>query len=102
MGSATLGRGASDFALYHNWRNAIWVIAKCYPTWALVRHAHRLTFVQVRNLAIAARRGKLSLWLRVWRDALAGLPSVMAERRRVQRASTIDRSRLEALIGGER
>jgi GT2 family glycosyltransferase len=102
MGSATLGRGASDFALYHNWRNAIWVIAKCYPTWALARHAHQLVFVQMRNLAIAARRGKLSLWLRVWLDALAGMPSVIAERRRVQRASTIARARLEALIGGDR
>lgn len=102
MGSATLGKGASDFALYQNWRNALWVIAKNYPAWALVRHAHELALVQLRNLAIAARRRRVRLWLRVWRDALRGLPAVLAERRRVQRSRTRSLAELDSLIGANR
>ncbi len=102
MGSATLGKGASDFALYHNWRNAIWVVAKNYPTAALVRHAPELAFVQLRNLAIALRRGRGRLWLKVWRDALAGMPAVLRERRRVQRTRVRSLAHLDALIGADR
>jgi GT2 family glycosyltransferase len=102
MGSATLGKGPSDFSLYHNWRNAIWVVAKNYPASALARHAHQLAFVQLRNLAIAIRRRRIALWLRVWRDAIAGLPAVLADRRAVQRSRTVPLSRLDALIGRDR
>lgn len=102
VGSATLGKGPTDFALYQNWRNAIWVIAKDYPASALVRHVPELLFVQLRNLALALRRGRGSLWLRVWRDALAGLPAVLDERRLVQRSRVRSRAALERLIGADR
>ena len=102
MGSATLGKGASDFALFHNWRNAIWVIAKNHPARALVRHAPAIALVQARNLAIALRRGKGRLWLRVWQAALAGMPSVLRERKRVQRARVRPLTELDALIGADR
>ena len=98
MGSATLGKEVSDFSLYHNWRNTIWVVAKNYPAIALLRHAPELAFVQARNLGIALRRGRGRLWLRVWRDALAGLPGVLRERRRVQRMRTRSLAELDALI----
>lgn len=102
MGSATIGKGASDFVLFHNWRNQIWVIAKNYPSCALLRHAPELALVQARNLGIALRRGKGKLWLRVWRAALAGLPSVLRERRRVQRSRVRSTAELDALIGADR
>jgi GT2 family glycosyltransferase len=102
MGSATLGKGASDFALYHNWRNAIWVVAKNYPARALFSHAHQLLFVQARNLALAARRRRVSLWLRVWRDALAAMPAVLRDRRRVQRSRTRSLAELDSIIGAHR
>jgi hypothetical protein len=102
MGSATLGKGASDFQLYQNWRNAIWVAAKNYPAAALIRHAPDLAVVQLRNLAIALRRRRGRLWLRVWRDALAGMPAVLADRRRVQRSRTRSLVDLDALIGADR
>jgi len=102
MGSATLGKGASDFALFHNWRNQIWVVAKNHPASALVRHAPALALVQARNLGIALRRGKGTLWLRVWRAALAGMPAVLRERRRVQRARIRSMAELDALIGADR
>jgi len=31
MGSATIGRGLSDFTRYHLWRNTLWIIAKDLP-----------------------------------------------------------------------
>ncbi|HYM55356.1 MAG TPA: glycosyltransferase family 2 protein [Solirubrobacteraceae bacterium] len=102
MGSATIGDGLSDFSLRHNWRNAIWVIAKDYPAWALLRHAHEIAFVQLRNLAIAVRRRRLALWLGVWREALAGLPAVLGDRRRVQRSRTRSAADLDRLIGRDR
>jgi len=101
MGSATLGKGASDFALYHNWRNAIWVVVKDFPASALLRHAPELAFVQLRNLALALRRRRALLWLRVWRDALAGMPAVLGERRRIQRSRTRSTAQLDRLIGSE-
>jgi GT2 family glycosyltransferase len=101
MGSATLGRSLTDFTLYHNWRNAIWVVAKNYPALALIRHAPELAFVQLRNLALALRRRRGRLWLRVWRDALAGMPRVLRERRRVQRTRVRPLAELDALIGAE-
>jgi GT2 family glycosyltransferase len=85
IGSATLGKGPSDFVLYQNWRNAIWTVIKNYPASALLCHAPALAFVQARNLAIALRRCKGLVWLRAWRDALAGLRAVLRARRRVQR-----------------
>jgi hypothetical protein len=112
MGSATLDGGSAgdglpegtvnDFQLYQNWRNAIWVAAKNYPAAALIRHAPDLALVQLRNLAIALRRRRGRLWLRVWRDALAGMPAVLRERRRVQRTRVRSLADLDALIGADR
>jgi GT2 family glycosyltransferase len=112
MGSATLDGAyavdglpagtVSDFQLYQNWRNAIWVAAKNYPAAALIRHAPDLAVVQLRNLAIALRRGRGRLWLKVWRDALAGMPAVLADRRRIQRSRTRSLADLDSLIGTDR
>ena len=98
MGSATLGAGPSEFNLYQAWRNSIWVVVKNYPAPDLLLHAPALMFVQLRNLAIATRRRKVRLWLRVWRDALRGLPAVLAKRREVQRARRISRAQLATVI----
>ncbi len=99
MGSATIGRGLSDFTRYHLWRNALWIIAKDLPGRALLRHGHQLVLGQLLNLAVAARDRKLTIWLRVWRDALRGLPRVLRKRREVMARRTLPVSRLEAVVG---
>jgi len=99
MGSATIGRGLSDFTRYHIWRNTLWIIAKDLPAGALLRHAHQLALGQLVNLAVAARDRKLGIWLRVWRDALRGLPRVMRKRREVQARRRIGLRELEAIVG---
>jgi len=102
MSSATIGSAANQFKLYHNWRNQTWVVAKNYPAGALLRHAPELAYTQMRNLALAVRIRRPSLWLRVWRDVLAGMPAVLAERRRIQASRTRTSAELDRLIGLDR
>ncbi len=98
MGSATLGRGLSDFTRYHLWRNSLWIIAKDIPARALVGHAHQLVLGQLVNLAVALRDRKLGIWLRVWRDALAAAPRLRRKRRAVQALRRIGVRELEARV----
>jgi GT2 family glycosyltransferase len=99
MGSATIGRGLSDFTRYHLWRNTLWIIAKDLPAGALLRHAPHLLLGQLVNLAVALRDRKLGIWLRVWRDALRGLPRALRKRRAVQARRRIGLRELEAIVG---
>ena len=101
-GSATLGRGLTDFNGYHLWRNPIWLVAKCYPAGAIVRHAPALIRGQAGNLfaALRVRRGRV--WARAMRDALQGLPAAVRKRRRLQRARTISLRELERVASAGR
>jgi GT2 family glycosyltransferase len=99
MGSATIGRGLSDFTRYHLWRNTLWIIVKDLPVSALLRHAPHLLLGQLVNLAVAVRDRKLKIWVRVWRDALRGLPRMLRKRREVQARRRIGVSELEAIVG---
>jgi GT2 family glycosyltransferase len=101
MGSATIGRGLSDFTRYHLWRNTLWIIAKDLPASALLRHAPHLLLGQLVNLAVALRDRKLGIWLRVWRDALRGLPRALRKRRAVQARRRIGWRELEAIVGAD-
>jgi GT2 family glycosyltransferase len=96
-GSATVG-ALSDFSLYHNWRNALWVVVKNYPANALVRHAPELVWGQLLTLAIALRRGWVLILLRAWRDALKGMPAALGDRREVQRRRIRTARELEGVI----
>jgi GT2 family glycosyltransferase len=99
MGSATIGRGLSDFTRYHLWRNQLWIVAKDLPLGSIVRHSPELLLGQLENLAIALRARKLDVWLRVWRDALVGLPRMLRKRRHVQASRRISLHALNALVG---
>ncbi len=99
MGSATIGSGLSDFTRYQLWRNTLWIIAKDLPAPALLRHGPQLALGQCVNLAVAIRDRKLGIWLRVWRDALRGLPRMLRKRREVAARRRISTSELEAVVG---
>jgi GT2 family glycosyltransferase len=101
MGSATLGPGLTDFTRYHLWRNGLWIIAKDLPMSAILLHSHRLLLGQLLNLAVAVRDRKLGIWLRVWRDAVRGLPRVLRKRREVRSRRRISLRELEAVIGAD-
>jgi GT2 family glycosyltransferase len=94
-GSATLGRGMTATNAYLLWRNPVWLIAKCYPGWALVRHLPAIARGQLGNLYTAVRERQLRVWLRAIRDALRGLPAALRRRRSVRR--TVSRRELETV-----
>ena len=98
MGSATIGRGLSDFSRYHLWRNGIWLVGKGLPLSVLLRHLHQLAFGQALNLAVAVRDGKLDIWLRSGRDALRAMPALWRKRRAVQRSRRVGARELERRI----
>jgi GT2 family glycosyltransferase len=101
MGSATIGRGHSDFVLYHNWRNQIWVACKNYPRSALLRHGHTFLNSQAHTFAWAIQSGRARLFIRAWRDALRGMPTILRKRCQVQRTRTVGLRELERVIGGQ-
>jgi hypothetical protein len=98
-GSATLGRGMSEFNGYHLWRNPIWLIAKCYPAGALARHLPSLLRGQAGNFYTALRERMLRTWTRAMRDALGGLSAAVRKRRAIQRTRVISLAELEAVTG---
>jgi GT2 family glycosyltransferase len=98
MGSASLGPRVSRFTLYQNWRNQIWVVAKDYPARSLARHAPDLAMGVLATLYVARRHRCVRVWLRAWRDALAGLPAVLRKRRDVQRTARATAPQLEGVI----
>lgn len=98
IGSASLGPRVSNFTLYQNWRNQIWVVVKNYPRAALFRHLPDLAMGVLATLYVAIRRGSLRVWLRAWRDALKGLRPVLGKRRAIQAARADDASALDGVI----
>ncbi|HXD55763.1 MAG TPA: glycosyltransferase family 2 protein [Solirubrobacteraceae bacterium] len=94
-GSATLGKGMTDFNAHRLWRNPIWLIAKCFPLRCLLRHAPSLLRGQAGNLYTALRERKLRVWARAMRDAARGLPAALRKRGEVQRSRTVTIARLE-------
>lgn len=98
MGSATLGRGMTDFSHYQLTRNGIWIVAKDFPPRALLSHAPRIAYVQVAQLvaALQARRGRV--WVRAVRDALRALPAVLRGRREVQATRVVAVAELERAV----
>jgi GT2 family glycosyltransferase len=94
-GSATLGRGMGEFNGYHLWRNPIWLIVKCYPAGALLRHAAALMRGQAGNLYTAFRERKLRVWARAMRDAVRGVSIALRKRREVQATRVVSLVELE-------
>lgn len=83
-GQASNDARKDDFILYHGIRNSIWMAAKCIPLRILLAH---LPWVLVLHSGIVLRHVLQGRWrtvLRLYRDALAGLPEALRRRRAVQ------------------
>jgi GT2 family glycosyltransferase len=99
IGGATIGEDVSEFGLYQAWRNAIWVALKNYPASAIVRHGHEFLLAQAHHYVWARQTGRERVFMRAWRDALRGMPSVLRKRRAVQASRRVGLKELERVIG---
>jgi N-acetylglucosaminyl-diphospho-decaprenol L-rhamnosyltransferase len=83
VGSAIAG-ALSDFSVYHVARNLVWTFVKCMPgpllPLLLPCHIALLAAIWVR----AMQRGQGRVVARAFRDALRGLPGMLATRRTIQ------------------
>jgi N-acetylglucosaminyl-diphospho-decaprenol L-rhamnosyltransferase len=89
-GQASIGGASSEFVLYHGIRNSIWMAAKSIPLRVIVP---RLPWFIALHFGIVLRhvmRGEARTVWRLYRDALRGLPKVLAKRRLVQSTRRIE------------
>jgi hypothetical protein len=86
-GSGIVGAG-SDLQVYQGHRNLVWTYVKDMPGWALWAYLPAHLAANVLALAQWTARGKGRAVWRAKRDALAGLPRVMRQRRSVQGSRT--------------
>jgi len=83
-GQASSGGGFNDFVLYHGIRNSVWMLVKCVP-WPVFWLCSPL--IVLMHVAIFVRHGlggKGKVVLRLYRDAVRGIPAMLRKRRAIQ------------------
>lgn len=88
-GSASIGR-TSSAAVYYGQRNLEWTWIKNSPRRLLLRSLASHVLYDLAGLVAYARAGQIGAWIRGKAAALAGLPSVLEKRRKIQSTSTLD------------
>jgi GT2 family glycosyltransferase len=96
-GSATMGR-ASATAVFHGQRNLEWTWLKNTPGALLIRSAPAHALYSIAGMLHYLRQGTFGAALRGKLAALAGVPAVLADRRRIQRGRRTDASALAAVM----
>ena len=96
-GSATMGRQSAR-AVFFGQRNLEWTWLKNTPGRLLARSFVAHAIYSAAGVAFYAKQGLLWPTLKAKFSAVAGIPRVLSERRRVQQARTTDLSRLERLL----
>jgi GT2 family glycosyltransferase len=90
-GQASSGGGFNDFVLYHGIRNSVWMLVKCVP-WPVLWLCSPL--IVLMHAAIFVRHGlggKGKVVLRLYRDAMRGIPAMLRKRRVIQAKRRIGR-----------
>jgi GT2 family glycosyltransferase len=93
--------GGGVTASFYDGRNALWVIAKNYPTFLWRKHWRRVLAAQLATAwqALRAWRGAAArAKLRGMAAGLIGLPKMLRKRRVVQASRRISEAALEALL----
>jgi GT2 family glycosyltransferase len=89
VGSATSGGQDSDFAVYYGHRNLVWTFVKNMPGVLFWLFLPGHLALNVIALLLFWRRGRGRPMFRAKRDALKGIPAVLAKRRDVQKARRV-------------
>ena len=88
----------SDFILYHGIRNSIWMAAKSIPAGVIAAHLPWFLALHAGIVVRHTRQGRWRTLLRLYRDAIAGLPAAWAQRRVVQSSRRITPREFRAFI----
>lgn len=97
-GSAIAGR-TSNFTIYHSQRNLVWTYLKNMPSPLLWLYLPQHLLVNVVALVAYSLLGQPRAVISAKRDAVRGLPRVLAERRRLQRERAVGARELRRLMG---
>lgn len=84
QGQASSGGGNSEFVLYHGIRNSIWTLMKDIPASLLLILAPVILAMHVGIIGYHCLSGESRAVFRLYRDAFAGMPRVLRQRRIVQ------------------
>lgn len=89
VGSAVSGY-RSDFAVYHGERNAVWTFVKNMPGPLMWMYLPQHIALNIAAILYYPWRGQGKAVLRAKLDALRGLPSILRQRKVVQRGRRVD------------
>jgi GT2 family glycosyltransferase len=98
VGSATTGR-VSEFTIFHSHRNLVWAYVKNMPGALFWLYLPAHVLVNLAAVVGFSSYGRSRAVLRAKRAALAGLPEMLAERRRLQRGRQVGALELRRLMG---
>jgi GT2 family glycosyltransferase len=88
-GQASGTGGYDDFILYHGIRNSIWMAAKSIPFAVILTHLPWFIVLHVGIVVRHTLQRRFMTLVRLYRDAICGLPAVLKQRRVVQGARRI-------------
>lgn len=97
-GQASNAGQYDDFILYHGIRNSIWMAAKCMPVGLLLARAPWILALHASIMLRHVLQGRGRTVLRLYRDAIAGLPAVLVRRRAVQASRRVSVAALRSCI----
>jgi GT2 family glycosyltransferase len=97
-GQASNAGQYNDFILYHGIRNSIWMAAKTIPFWIFVAHLPWFVFLHGGIVVRHTLQGRWRTLFRLYRDALLGLPAILARRRVVQASRRVTLAAFRAHI----
>lgn len=87
-----------DFILYHGIRNSLWMAAKTIPLRVIATHLPWFVFLHGGIVVRHTMQGRWRTLLRLYRDALRGLPAILRSRRVVQASRRITPREFRAYI----
>lgn len=84
VGQGSHAAGREEFILYHGIRNSIWMAAKSLPAWIIVTQLPWFVLLHAGIVVRHTLQGRWRTLLRLYLDAIRGLPSAIAKRKAVQ------------------
>jgi GT2 family glycosyltransferase len=83
-GQASSAGSDSSFVLYHGIRNSIWTMVKNVPISTMLIRAPFVAAIHAAIVLRHLRRGRISVVLKLYRDAIRGLPRMLRKRKLIQ------------------